>query len=269
MIFKDPTDQKTLRAKILKDLTTTMASIRGVPIDFINITAPWWASIKGQAPAPPKSILSDPSFNKWQGAMLDVLSRYLLMMDTKAPALPCPSGGDASTTSPAAAAARVSAKAVLAAELPLAQCTNRTPEALMQQVGFSSQLVSGWVASHVTQCDIELEPRWNAAHALSAAMHSSCDTAESPPFKHGGMTYSGTSGDHTDHQLTRQPSRLTHALYVCVQIGRHSTPFNPLTTIADGIMVYGLCTVPDRDGYNSYGDFMLGRCGFGFVLEGW
>jgi hypothetical protein len=46
-----------------------------------------------------------------------------------------------------------------------------------------------------------------------------------------------------------------------VQIGRHSTPFNPLATIADGIMVYGLCTVPDREGYNSYGDFMLGRCG--------
>ena len=22
-----------------------------------------------------------------------------------------------------------------------------------------------------------------------------------------------------------------------------------------------MCTVPDREGYNSYGDFMLGRCG--------
>jgi hypothetical protein len=44
----------------------------------------------------------------------------------------------------------VSAKAMLAGELPMAKCTNRTPEALMQQVGFSSQLVSGWVPFCVT-----------------------------------------------------------------------------------------------------------------------
>lgn len=148
----------------MQDLTATMASVRGVAPHQVNISAPWWSGIVGQAPKPQTSILSDPGFNKWQAALVGVLSRYLVLADNKTPAVPC------SGAPPAWAAT-----AVAASELPLAKCEGRSDEELV---------------------------------AL---------------------------------------------------MGRHGQPFDPLTTIVNVIMNYGMCTVPDRGGFNSYGEFLLAR----------
>lgn len=163
-IFTDPADQAGLRDRLLRDLTTTMASVRGVEVDAINTTSPWWASIKGAAPKPPASILSDPAFNKWQASLIGVLSRYVVLVDTKTPAVPC-RGAPPAWTAPA----------VSAAQLPLPKCEGRSDTDLLQLMG------------------------------------------------------------------------------------RHGQPFDAITTIVNVVMSYGMCTVPDRDGFNSYGDFMMAR----------
>jgi hypothetical protein len=148
----------------MQDLTTTMATIRGVSPQHINISLPWWASIIGQPPKAPKSILSDPGFSKWQKALIGVLSRYLVLVDTKTPAVPC-----------AGALPAWEAKAVTASQLPLAKCEGRSDESLVQIMG------------------------------------------------------------------------------------RHGQAFDTLSNMVNVIMNHGMCTVPDRGGFDSYGDFMLAR----------
>ena len=112
----------------MRDLTRTMASVRGVSIDDINTTMPWYASLIGQPHQPPKSILSDPAFHKWQAKLVGVLARYLVRTDDKTPAVPCPG-----------APPHWLAKGVEAAELPLPPCAGRSEEALLQQMGRHAQ----------------------------------------------------------------------------------------------------------------------------------
>lgn len=163
-IYTDPSDIASLRERLMHDLTTTMATVRGVSPHQINISAPWWASIMGQPPKVPKTILSDPGFNKWQTALIGVLSRYLVLVDTKTPAVPC-NGAPPAWVAPA----------VTAKELPLDKCEGRSDEALVKLMG------------------------------------------------------------------------------------RHGQPFDPLNTIVNVVMNFGMCTVPDRGGFNSFGEFMLAR----------
>jgi hypothetical protein len=43
------------------------------------------------------------------------------------------------------------------------------------------------------------------------------------------------------------------------QMGRHGQPFDPLVNIVNVVISHGVCTVPDRGGFNSYGDFLMAR----------
>jgi hypothetical protein len=148
----------------MQDLTDAMATARGVSPDRINISAPWWSSLVGQAPIPPKAMLSDPGFHQWQASLVGVLARYLVLVDTKTPAVPC-QGAPPAWEVPA----------VAAKELPLEQCEGRSDEALLKQMG------------------------------------------------------------------------------------RHGQPFDPLVNIVNVAINHGVCTVPDRGGFNSYGDFLMAR----------
>lgn len=95
---------------------------------------------------------------------MGVLSRYLVLVDTKTPAVPC-----------AGAPPAWEAKAVAASELPLEKCDGRSDDSLVQMMG-----------------------------------------------------------------------RLGQA-------------FDTLSNMVNVIMNHGVCTVPDRGGFDSYGDFMLAR----------
>lgn len=164
-IYEDPSDQQYLRQHLLQDLTRAMASIRGVDIDRINVTLPWWASLIGEPPKAQKSILSDPAFHKWQVKLVGILSRYMVRADDKTPAVPC-----------ADAPPHWAAKAIGARELPLPPCAGRDDATVMQLMG------------------------------------------------------------------------------------RHAQPFDSLANMVNVILNFGMCTVPDREGFHFYGDFMMDRC---------
>lgn len=51
-------------------------------------------------------------------------------------------------------------------------------------------------------------------------------------------------------------------------VGRAGQPQEALQTIVNVAVNYGLCTVPARDGFASYGDFMMARCAWRVMARG-
>lgn len=151
-----------LKQRVLQDLTAAVAAARGVEAAAVNASAPWWGGLKGVPPTPPRSILSDAGFLRWQVAVVRVLARYMVRADNMHLAVPCPG-------------APWSDVPLTPDDLPVPACANLSDVALIERVG------------------------------------------------------------------------------------RHGQPQEPLDTIASVAINHGMCTVPARDGFASYGDFLMAR----------
>ncbi|KAF8059102.1 djlA [Scenedesmus sp. PABB004] len=79
-----------LRARLERDLVAAAAAARGVAPGDLDPAKPWWAALRGRPASPSRSVVGDAGYAAWGPALMAVLARYLVALDTRGPAVPCP-----------------------------------------------------------------------------------------------------------------------------------------------------------------------------------